>query len=124
MQPLDILKLLRAHFYDRDVSCGLTGTVLLIQATDTSRSVVPQLQKSSEGNNCINIPPRPTASNHKWYSKNLRPCSAWAFLSFLLYMSLRDWRFLVELQTSVFFEIYDDVTDWISLLIPSSVKMS
>lgn len=48
----------------------------------------------------------------------------WAFLSFLLYMSLRDWRFLVELQTSVFFEIYDDVTDWISLLIPSSVKMS
>lgn len=59
MQPLDILKLLRAHFYDRDVSCGLTGTVLLIQATDTSRSVVPQLQKSSEGNNCINIPPPP-----------------------------------------------------------------
>lgn len=53
MQPLDILKLLRAHFYDRDVSCGLTGTVLLIQATNTSRSVVPQLQKCSEGNNCI-----------------------------------------------------------------------
>lgn len=53
MQPLDILKLLRAHFYDRDVSCGLTGTVLLIQATNTSRSVVPQLQKCSEGNNCM-----------------------------------------------------------------------